>query len=68
MISICAATAGLVLLTAAGAGQADENPEELARLIKNGELMSWDAAGKRAKELHPGGRVSEIDLDTEWTR
>ena len=45
--------AGLVLLAAAGAGQADENPAVLARLIESREPLSWETAGKKAKELHP---------------
>jgi uncharacterized membrane protein YkoI len=60
--------AGLILLAAAGAGQADENPAALARLIESGELLSWETAGKKAKELYPGARVSQTDLDREWNR
>lgn len=66
--SMVASIAGLVLLAPAGVSRADENPEELARLIKKGELLSWEAAGKKAEELHPGARVSETDLDKERTR
>jgi uncharacterized membrane protein YkoI len=61
-------TTACALMLGTGTSQADENPEELARLIKSGELLSWEAAGKKAKELHPGARVSETDLDKEWTR
>lgn len=66
--SLATLMAGLVLLPAAGLSLADENPEELARLIKEGELLSWEAAGRKAQELYPGGRVTETDLDREWTR
>ncbi|MDQ3732118.1 MAG: PepSY domain-containing protein [Pseudomonadota bacterium] len=66
--SMVTTIAGLVRLAAAGAGQADENPAVLARLIESGELLSWKAAGKKAKELRPGARVSQTDLDREWNR
>jgi uncharacterized membrane protein YkoI len=36
--------------------------------IANLELLSWEIAGKKAKELHPGARVSQTDLDREWKR
>ncbi len=57
-----------VALFGAAASPADENRVEVARLIKAGELLSWEDIAKKGEKLYPGGRVTETDLDKEWTR
>lgn len=58
--------AGFVLLLGAGASGSDENYQEIDRLIKSGEILSSKDIVKKSKQLYPGGRVTETDLDKEW--
>jgi uncharacterized membrane protein YkoI len=56
---------GLPLLFGAGASSADENPQEVARLVRTGEILSFGAILPRAQQVQSGSVLTEADLDNE---
>jgi uncharacterized membrane protein YkoI len=54
---------GLTLLFGAGASSADENPQQVARLVRIGEILSFAAILSKVQQVQSGSVVTEADLD-----
>lgn len=56
---------GLALMLGAGAGLADEDTQQAARLIRAGDILPFGAIVRAGNQFRPGGVVTEVDLDDE---
>ncbi|WP_434561744.1 PepSY domain-containing protein [Pseudomonas sp. Z4-20] len=58
-------TAAALTLTA-GLAQADVRIDQIPQLVKDGKIKSLESMNAEALKLHPGGTITDTDLDNHF--